>query len=899
MARIPGIRRFLRLPSAERDVHALVDDEIAFHVDLLTEELVAQGRPPAEARREALRRFGNVDGVRRRCYEISHSHATAMRRRELLSTVRQDVVYAARGMRRARGFSLVVLVTLALGIGATTAMFSVVRGVLLRPLPFPDAERVVRLWPGNPKAVVERRAVSARELEDWERELRGFEAVGAFSVIPMAHVYGERGAEPAYAKTSYVSRGFFPVLGTPARLGRTLRAEEHIAGVDRFVVVSDAFWRAQLGADPAVVGRGIRLDGKPFTVVGVMGPDFAFPDPDVAVWMPSTVMDPDDAGWRGRERRWLSVVGRLRPGVTPEQGREEVEALLQRLATAYPQTNAGWTTVVVEDMRDSIVGKVRRGLLVLLGAVGLVLLVVCANVASLLLMRATGRGREMAIRAAIGAGRGRVVRLLLTESVLLALAGGTLGVALAWWGVRTLVALSGHFLPRAADVRLDLGVLGFAVGVTLLTGLVSGLWPALRASPTRLAGALRDGARGSSGGAASHRARATLVGAEVALAVVLVAGAGLMLRSFQRLTSVDPGFRPEGALLARFHLEAHGPPPWPFPEERRRVIERVRQIPGVTAAGATTFAPLTDAQDPPRPFTVPGQPAPAPGEEPVVQLLPVSTGYLKALGIPLLAGEDVDAVAGDSTAPLSAIISKRMADRFWPGRNPVGESFLFGPRAWRVIGGAGDVRSTRPDSIAGYTAYVPERQMPRVHVSLVVRTGCPPEVGGCDPARLAGPVRAAIREVLPSRPILQIVPMRDKVAAAAATPRFFTTLVSVFGALALTLAAVGLYGIVAHVVRQREREIGVRMALGATQAGVLRLVVRQGMLPVAAGVGVGLVGAWASARLLARLLYGVSPADAVTYVAVVGFLGVVALVAIVLPARRASVIQPTQALRYE
>jgi predicted permease len=463
-------------------------------------------------------------------------------------------------------------------------------------------------------------------------------------------------------------------------------------------------------------------------------------------------------------------------------------------------------------------------------------------------------------------------------------------VALAWWGVRTLVALSGDFLPRAADVRLDLGVLGFAVGITLLTGLAAGLWPALRASPTRLARALREGARGSSGGAASHRARAVLVGAEVALAVVLVAGAGLMLRSFQRLTSVDPGFRPEGALLARFHLEASGPPPWPFPEERRRVIERVRQIPGVTAAGATTFAPFTDGQAEPRPFTIPGRPAPARGEEPLVRMQPVSTGYLKALGVPLLAGEDVDAVAGDSTAPRSAIISKRMADRFWPGRNPVGESFLMGPRAVRVIGVAGDVRSTRLDSIANYTAYIPERQMPRVHVSLIVRTDG-------DPARLAGPVRAAIREVLPRRPILQIVPMQDRVAAAAGTPRLFTTLVSVFGALALTLAAVGLYGIVAWVVRQREREIGVRVALGASPAHVVGLMLRRGMAPVLAGLAVGIPLALLATRLLRSLLYEVSASDPVTFVGVAALLAAVALVASWIPSRRAARVDPAIALR--
>jgi predicted permease len=353
---------------------------------------------------------------------------------------------------------------------------------------------------------------------------------------------------------------------------------------------------------------------------------------------------------------------------------------------------------------------------------------------------------------------------------------------------------------------------------------------------------------------------------------------------------VDPGFRPEGALLARFHLEANGPPPWPFPEERRRVLERVRQIPGVTAAGATTFAPFTDGQADPRPFTVAGQPAPAPGEEPLVRMQPVSPGYLKALGVPLLAGEDIDAVAGDSTAPPSAIIGKRMADRFWPGRNPIGESFLVGPRAVRVIGVAGDVRSTRLDSLAGYTAYVSERFIPRVHVSLVVRTDG-------DPARLVGPVRAAIREVLPRRPILQIVPMQDQVTAAAATPRFFTTLVSVFGALALTLAAVGLYGVVAYVVRQREREIGVRMALGAPPAQVVRLMLRRGMAPVLAGLAVGIPLALLATRLLGALLYEVSASDPVTFVGVAALLAAVALVASWLPSRRAARVDPTVALR--
>ena len=884
------MRRFFRLPRAERDVHGLVDDEIDFHVDMLAAQFVAEGHTPDSARREALRRFGNLDGIRRRCYDISHSHATAMRRHEIFSAVWQDIVYATRGIRRARGFSLIVLLTLGLGIGATTAMFSVVRGVLLRPLPFPEAERVVRLWPGNPKAGTERPIISAAELEDWERELRGFQTIGAFGAIPMAHTYGDGGAEPVYARTSYVSRGFFPALGTLPQLGRTFRADQYADGANRVIVVSDAFWRTHLNADPNVIGRVIRLDKKAFTVVGVMGPDFAFPDPTIAVWVPTTVMDPDDAEWRRRERRWLNVMGRLRPGVTPEQGRAEIVALLQRLATAYPQTNTGWTSVIVEDVRASIVGKVRPGLLVMLGAVGLVLLVVCANVANLLLVRGSGRSREIAVRAALGAGRARVVRLLLTESMLLAILGGALGVALAGSSVRLFVALGGGLLPRAADVRLDLGVLAFAVGITVLTGLISGLWPALRASSPRLAGALRESNRGSSGGAASHRARAVLVAAEVAVAVVLVAGAGLMLRSFERLTSVDPGFRPEGALLARFHMHADGPPPWPFVEEKRRVIERVRQIPGVTVAGATSFAPFTDGEAEPRPFTVPGFPAPARGEEPLVRMLPVSTGYLKALGIPLLAGEDVDAVAGDSTAAPSAIISSRMAERFWPGQSPIGKLFVVGRATVRVIGVAGDVRSTRLDSIAGYMAYFPERMMQRVHVSLIVRTDG-------DPARLVGPVRAAIREILPQQPILQIVPMQEKVDAAAGTPRFFTTLVSVFGALALMLAAVGLYGVVAYGVRQREREIGVRVALGATSAQVVGLMLRRGMAPVLVGLAVGIPLALLTTRLLRSLLYEVSASDPLTFVGVAALLAAVALVASWVPSRRAASVDPTVTLR--
>ncbi|HEU4630623.1 MAG TPA: ABC transporter permease [Gemmatimonadaceae bacterium] len=898
MPRIPGLRRFFRLPSAERDVDGAVDDELRFHLDMLVDEERAAGRDTAEARRHASRRFGDVERVRERCHDISSSHEHAMRRTELFATIRQDLTYALRSLRATPGFTLIVLLTLSLGIGATTAIFSVVRGVLLRPLPFPDAEQVVRIWPANPATGDDRGTVSQTELEDWERELHGFSAVGAFAAIGSGVVFGEPGGEPIYAKTAYVSAGFFPALGTRALLGRTLLPAEHERGANHEVVVSYGFWRQELGGDPGAVGRTIRLSGEPYTVLGVMPPGFDYPSPEVAVWMPQSIMDEDDVG-SGRGARWLEMIGRLRPGVTPEQARQEVAAFQQRLATMYPESNAGLTDAAVQGIRESIVGRVQTGLLVMLGAVGLVLLIACVNVANLLLVRASGRGRELALRAALGAGRGRIVRLMLTESLLLALLGGALGLAVAWWGVKALVALSGEFLPRAADVRMDVGVLLFALGVSLVTGLVFGVWPALRASAPNLTDSLKDSARGSTGGAASNRARGVLVAAEVALAVVLVAGAGLMLRSFQRLTNVDPGFRPEGVLLADLSVPVDESNPdvrasmQALIDLRQRVVDRVRQVPGVVAAGATKYAPFSGGQGEPRIFTVPGQPTPPAGEEPTLLMQGISPGYLKALGIPLLQGQDLDPAVADTAQQIQAVISRRMAERFWPGESPVGKLFMLGGEVpTRVVGVAGDVRQQRLDSLAGFTIYVPETIMPRSHMSLVVRTAG-------DPARLIAPLRAALREVLPGQPVQEITPLRTKLAESASTPRFFTVLVSLFGALALVLAAVGLYGVVSYVVSQRQREIGVRVALGAAPGGVVALMLRRGMMPVIAGLAVGIVVALAATRLLGTLLYDVSTTDPLTFVVVAVLLSGVGLLASYLPSRRAAHVDPTVTLRME
>ncbi|HEX6599410.1 MAG TPA: ABC transporter permease, partial [Gemmatimonadaceae bacterium] len=878
MPRLPGVRRLFRLARDRRDVGAEVDEELAFHVDMLVHDLIASGRTPDEARREARERFGDVESVRQRCFDISTHREARVRRIELFATLGQDLKYAARSLRRAPGFTAVVLLTLALGIGATTAMFSVVRGVLLRPLPYPQAERVVRITPGGPGK--DHGTLSAIELNDWSRDLTTLSAVGGYRQWETGSVYGDA-PEPIYVKTAHVSAGFFPALGTHAELGRTFLPSDTAQGANHVAVVSHAFWQNQLGGDPQVVGRTVRLSDESYTVLGVMPAGFDFPTPEANVWLPSSLMGEDDVG-AGRVARWMDVVARAKPGVTPAQVRADVDKLERRLAESYPESNAGWTSADVQRVRDTIVGPVRRGLLVLLGAVGLVLLVVCVNVANLMLVRGTARERELSLRAAIGAGRARIMRLLLTESLLLAIGGGVLGVLAAWWAVHALVVLSGHYLPRAADIRLDATVLTFGVVVSLLTGALFGLWPALRASAnTSSAAGLREDARGSVGSGGANRARALLVSTEVALAVVLVVSAGLMVRSFRHLTSADPGFNPEHLLLVRFNFP--DPPPDAGPtfrtDRRTRVVDRVAQVPGVLSVGATKIAPLTGGHGETVTFTVPGQ-SPKPGEEPQVTLLPATPGYFRTMGIPLLAGQDIDASSGDSASGPVAVVSRQMAERIWPGQSAIGQSFTFLGITTRVIGVAGDVRSARLDSIGGLDAYVPDRMMPRSAMSLVVRTKG-------DPAQMANAVRAAIREVNPRQAFAEVVPFTEKLSEAASTQRFFTVLVAMFGALALALAAVGLYGVVSYTVRQREREMAVRLALGAPPSRVMALMLRQGMAPVAIGLAIGLIAAVASTRVLRSLLYEVSASDPATYVVVFVLLGVVALVASWVPARRA------------
>jgi predicted permease len=806
-----------------------------------------------------------------------------------MDTLLQDLRYAVRTFLRSPGFAAVAVLTLALGIGLNTAIFSVVNGVLLRPLPYRDADALVRLHHVHPEKAAEGGPFSPQDFEDLKAGASGFESLAAYQHEPGqtgVSLTGS-GAEPRRVQAAFVSAEFFPLLGVGAARGRTLRSEENVPGADRVVVVSDALWRSRFGADPSLVGRTVTLDGEPFTVVGVMPPSFAFPAREAEAWVPLSLVGEDDVPHE-RGVRWLDVVGRLRPGATPEGALSSANAVLARLAADHAESNEGWTRARVETLRDSIVGPVRPALMVLLGTVVLVLLVACANLANLLLARASAREREIAIRTALGAGRGRLVRQMLTESVLLALLGGALGLALAGAGVRALLALSAGTIPRPDEVGLDARVALFALLLSLLTSVLFGLVPALRAARGATSDTLRDGGRGGTqrrGG----RTRAALVLAQTAAAMVLLVGAGLLINSFWRLLNVDPGFRADGVLVASFDIPSRYDTPAKMNGYRDEVLRRVAEVPGVVAAGASKTEPLQGGGEKYE-FTLPGRTGADATLAPADGTMIVSPGYFAALGIPLLRGRTFDPRDDDGDAPPVVMVNQATARRYWPGQDPVGQTVQIGETPLTVVGVVGDVRNDGLAAPAEPAVYFPFGLAPRVATQLFVRTSG-------DPAAAAGAVRRAIYEADPLQPIAQIRTLRTAMAETVAQPRFFTLLLGIFGGLAVGLAALGLYGVVAYSVTRRTTEIGIRMALGARPAEVVAMVVRRSVGPTAAGILVGAAGALLLSRLMASMLFQVRPADPATYVAAALLLASVALLASWLPARRAARIQPTLALR--
>ncbi|HYH79786.1 MAG TPA: ABC transporter permease [Longimicrobium sp.] len=807
-----------------------------------------------------------------------------------METFLQDVRYAARALRRSPGFTLVAVLTLGLGIGLNTAIFSVVNGVLLRPLPYRDPGALVRLHHVHPEEAPDGGVFSPQDFDDLKAGARGFQSLASYLYdAGDAGLSLTSGGEPEIVAGVFVSPEFFSVLGVSAARGRTLRPEENVPGADRSVVLSDAFWRARFNADPGVVGRSVTLDAKPFTVVGVMPPRFAFPAREVQAWVPVSLIGEDDIP-RERGLRWLDVVGRLAPGTTPEAAAGSANAVLSRLATEHPGSNEGWSRARLETLRNSVVGPVRPALLVLLGTVMMVLLVACANLANLLLARASARERELAVRTALGAGRGRLVRQMLTESVVLALAGGGVGLVLARLGVPALLAVSAGTIPRAGEVGLDARVAAFALLLSLLTVVLFGLVPAVRAARGVTAETLRDGGRGGTARRGGHIRDALVLG-QSAVAMVLLVGAGLLINSFWRLVTVDPGFRPEKVLAATFSIPIRYDTPAKMAAYRDEVLRRVGEIPGVAAVGAAKTQPLRGGGEPME-FTIPGRSGEAAVLKPKSGVFVVSPGYFDALGIPLVRGRVFTARDDVRGAPLVVVVNQAAARRYWPGADPVGQTVRVRATPITVAGVVGDVRNDGLAASADPAVYLPFGMAPRASTQLFVRTSG-------DPGAAASAVRGAIRAADPLQPIAAIRPLRSAMAETVAQPRFFTLVLGLFGGLAVLLAALGLYGVVAYSVTRRTGEIGIRMALGARARDVVGMVVRRAAVPTLAGIALGAAAAWMLSRLMASMLFQVRPTDPATFAAAALLLAGVGLLASWLPARRAARIEPSSALRVE
>jgi putative ABC transport system permease protein len=801
-----------------------------------------------------------------------------------METLIQDIRYGVRSFLKRPGFLAIAISTLALGIGATTAMFTVVNSLLLRPLQFPEPERIVLFYGVNPKLGTTEGNMSIPDIVDWQKQSQSFEQIAAFYT---GGLFLSTGEETERVRAAGASPDFFPLFRINPISGRTFQPQDMLEDTVAAAVISHSLWQRRFGGTADVVNRKITLNGRPVNIVGIMPAGFNYPR-DTEVWVPLP-LDPDN---EARVNHAYEVVTRLKPGVPLSQAQAEMDTINQRLEQTYADTNNGWGVRLLE-LRESLVGELRPSLLILLGAVAFVLLIACANVANLLLARAASRQKEIALRTALGASRMRVVRQLLTESVMLSTVSGLLGLGLSLWLIKLLIAITPPNTPRIEEIGIDLRVFGFTLGVTVLSGLLFGLFPALQTSRPNLNETLKDSGQRGSETSGRHGVGSLLIVSEIALSFILLAGAGLLIKSFMHLREINPGFNPDNVLAMRMAL-----PPGKYAQGEPRaqiykqLIDSVKATPGVQSAGATLSLPLrADDFNLGRGVIAEGRPL-TPQEQISALYLAITPDYLQTLQIPLKAGRMfTDQDTAQSTKV--AIINETMARHLWPGENPIGRRFIvwYDEKFYReVVGVAGDTKSSL-DKEAEYQMYGPLAQDPNWgSLTLAVRTAG-------EPGALAGSVREAIRAVDKAVPTYRVRTLNDVVSASAAPRRAPMLLLSTFAGVAMLLAMLGIYGVTSYYVTQRTHEIGVRMALGAQIRDVLKLVLSRAMVLAVIGIGIGVAGAVAMTRYMASLLFGVKPIDTVTFIAVAIVLAAVVLVACLVPARRAAKIDPLEALK--
>jgi putative ABC transport system permease protein len=816
----------------------------------------------------------------------------------------QDLRYSFRSLIKNVGFTVVAVVALALGTGANSAIFSVVNAVLLRPLPYGNPDELIMTWGHNRKSGNMKSGISAPDFIDYQSQNASFEGLASFTYDD----FNLSGSDmPEHVQGTMVSSNFFDVLGVKPALGRSMLVEDGQPGADRVVMISDGLWKRRFGSDRNLIGQTITLNGESFTVIGVTPPNFQSPEKGDEIWVPMSF----DGGDRSRvpssaspealkirSATFLKGVARLKPGVTRKQAQAEMDTIAGRIEQQYPNSNTG-IGITTLPLKEEIVGNIGPALIILLAAVGFVLLIACANVANLLLSRAASRQKEIAVRIALGAGRARLIRQLLTESVLLALTGGLFGLILAFVGIRLLVAINPANIPRLSEIDIDGRVLGFTLLISLLTGVIFGLVPALQATKPDLNETLKaEGARGSTGGIRKQRVRSLLVISEVALTVLLLIGAGLMIKSFYSLQKVQLGFNPENVLTMQVNL-----PSVKYSEDSQittfydQVIQRVRALPGVQAVGAATSIPLMDRRFVRR-FTIDGRAPATPDERLTAHFRSVSYDYHRAMGIPLLKGRYFNEQDRDKSAQV-IIINDSMARLYWPDEDPVGKHMTIpgdGPISREIVGVVSDVKHEKLDSDSGSEMYVPYLQKPFTFMGLAVRTGS-------DPAYMTNTVRDQILAIDNTQAVYDVKTMQQMVGESVSQPRLNMLLLTIFAGIALMLAAVGIYGVMSTAVSQRKHEIGIRMALGAQASDILKMIVGQGMALAVVGMVIGVVVAFFLAFSLTRViegfLFGVSATDLTIFIGIPLLLVFVAFLSCYIPARRATRVDPMIALRTE